>query len=587
MIGAIARIVLGIDQLEIDARLQAQAGLVDAHLDHVRTADQDRTRQALVDHGLHRAQHALFLALGIGDTLGRGLGGREHRLHDQAGVVDVLRQLLAIGLEVLDRTRGHTRLLRGARDGRRDLLDQALVERRRDDVVGAELQFLARVGGGHRVVGLGLGQLGDRLDAGQLHFLGDLGRTAIERAAEDVREAEDVIDLVRIVRTAGGDDAVGARGLGHFRTDLRLGIGQRQDDGLVGHRLDHLGGQHAGSRAAEEHVRAFDDVGQRAGRGVLRVAGLVGLHVGVAAGEDHALRIDHVDVLALDAQAHHRVQARDRRGAGARHRHLDAGDVLADHLQAIEQRCRRNDRGAVLVIVEDGDVHPLAQLLLDVEALGRLDVLEVDTSERGLERGDDLDDLVRVARIEFDVEHVDAGELLEQAALAFHHRLAGKRADITQAQHRGAIGDHRHQVAARGVLRRGGGVPGDFLAGIGHARRIGQRQVALVRQRLGRGHLDLALGRAAVIFQRGEAQLRFRTVGGRVAVRHRWSCCSCRSSGKRPNMAPCDAGRCRSNSQGRKNRGAILAQPQCASRADGAVEGRKCGEFPVKELLPE
>ena len=53
---------------------------------------------------------------------------------------------------------------------------------------------------------------------------------------------------------------------------------------------------------------------------------------------------------------------------------------------------------------------------------------------------------------ELDVEHVDAGELLEQAALAFHHRLAGERADVAQAQHRGAVGDHADQVAARGVL---------------------------------------------------------------------------------------------------------------------------------------
>ena len=109
----------------------------------------------------------------------------------------------------------------------------------------------------------------------------------------------------------------------------------------------------------------------------------------------------------------------------------------------------RDDGGAVLVVVEDRDVHALAQLLLDVEALGRLDVLEVDAAQRGLERGDDVDQLVGVVLGEFDVEDVDAGELLEQAALAFHHRLAGQRADVAQAQHRGAVGDHADQVAAR------------------------------------------------------------------------------------------------------------------------------------------
>ena len=78
-------------------------------------------------------------------------------------------------------------------------------------------------------------------------------------------------------------------------------------------------------------------------------------------------------------------------------RELDLADVLADQFQAVEQRGGRDDRGAVLVVVEDRDVQPLAQLALDVEALGRLDVLEVDAAQRGLERGDDVDQLVRVA----------------------------------------------------------------------------------------------------------------------------------------------------------------------------------------------
>ena len=123
---------------------------------------------------------------------------------------------------------------------------------------------------------------------------------------------------------------------------------------------------------------------------------------------------------------------------------------LPTTLQAVEHRRADDDRGAVLVVVEDRDLHALAQLPLDVEALGRLDVLEVDAAEGRLERGDDVDQLVGVALVDLDVEHVDAGELLEQHRLAFHHRLGGERADVAQAQHRGAVGDHADQVAARG-----------------------------------------------------------------------------------------------------------------------------------------
>ena len=86
------------------------------------------------------------------------------------------------------------------------------------------------------------------------------------------------------------------------------------------------------------------------------------------------------------------------------HDQLDLADVLADDAQAVEDRRADDDRGAVLVVVEDRDLHALAQLPLDVEALRRLDVLEVDAAEGRLERGDDVDQLVRVALVDLDVE---------------------------------------------------------------------------------------------------------------------------------------------------------------------------------------
>ena len=53
------------------------------------------SREALVDHDLHRAQHALVLALGVDHAPRRRLRRREQRLHDQAGVVDELRAATA------------------------------------------------------------------------------------------------------------------------------------------------------------------------------------------------------------------------------------------------------------------------------------------------------------------------------------------------------------------------------------------------------------------------------------------------------------------------------------------------------------
>ena len=190
-----------------------------------------------------------------------------------------------------------------------------------------------------------------------------------------------------------------------------------------------------------------------------------------------------------------------------RHDQLAFLDVLADDFQAVQDRGADDDRGAVLVVVEDRDLHPLAQLALDVEAFRRLDVFQVDAAEGRLQRGDDVAQLVRIGFVDFDIEHVDAGEFLEQHALAFHDRLGRQRADIAQAEHGGAVGDDGDQVAARRVFEGIGRVGDDFFAGRGHARRIGQRQVALVGQLLGRGDADFAGGGEFVVFKRRLAQL--------------------------------------------------------------------------------
>ncbi len=59
---------------------------------------------------------------------------------------------------------------------------------------------------------------------------------------------------------------------------------------------------------------------------------------------------------ASQAQAHQQIEDGDGRGARARHHQLHLADVLADELQAIADRRRRDDGRAVLVVVEHRDV---------------------------------------------------------------------------------------------------------------------------------------------------------------------------------------------------------------------------------------
>ena len=167
-------------------------------------------------------------------------------------------------------------------------------------------------------------------------------------------------------------------------------------------------------------------------------------------------------------------------------------DLAAGEVERVDQAGGGDDGGAVLVVVEHRDVHQLAQALLDDEALRRLDVLQVDAAEAGAEQLDAVDDLVDVLGGDFEVDGVDVGEALEQHRLAFHHRLGRQRAEIAEAEDRGAVGDDRDEIALDGVVVGLARVLGDGQHRHGDAWRIGERQVALGRHRLGGDDLELA-----------------------------------------------------------------------------------------------
>ena len=114
---------------------------------------------------------------------------------------------------------------------------------------------------------------------------------------------------------------------------------------------------------------------------------------------------------------------------------------------------------------------------------------------------------VRVLGIYLYVEHVDAGEFLEQDRLALHHRLAGESADIAKSKNSGAVGDHADKVAAGGVIARGVRIGFDLLAGGGDPGRIGQRQIALCGHAFGGLDRQFAGPRIAVIIERGAAEV--------------------------------------------------------------------------------
>ena len=238
----------------------------------------------------------------------------------------------------------------------------------------------------------------------------------------------------------------------------------------------------------------------------MRIDGFVGIHQFGAAFIDQALDVGDPHVFAPDAQFDEQARAGQRRSARAADHQLHVLQPLAHHFQPVHHGSAHYDGGAVLVVVKNGNLHAFAQLALHMKAVGRLDVFQVDAAKRRLQRGDDVHQPVGVVLVDFNVEHVDARELLEQNGLAFHDRFARQRADVAQPQHGRAVGDHAHQIAARRVFGRQGWIGLNVQARIGHARRIRQRQIMLVGQRLGGHHGHFAARGLAVVVAGGVAQ---------------------------------------------------------------------------------
>jgi hypothetical protein len=146
----------------------------------------------------------------------------------------------------------------------------------------------------------------------------------------------------------------------------------------------------------------------------------------------------------------------------------------------------------VLIVVEDGDLHRLPQSFLDVEAVGRANVLEIDAADCRFEELAEADYVVGILGAHLEIEDVEISELLEEISFAFHHRLAGERADVSKSEDSGAVSDYSNEVALGripvGILRVGF----DLEAGKRYSRRVGECEIALIIERLGGDYRDFA-----------------------------------------------------------------------------------------------
>jgi hypothetical protein len=137
--------------------------------------------------------------------------------------------------------------------------------------------------------------------------------------------------------------------------------------------------------------------------------------------------------------------------AGAEMHYLYVAQLAASEPARVHKTRQRHSRRALLVIVPYRDAALGTQRVQDSEAVGLLDVFEVEPPVGRLEQLAELDELVRVFRVHTNRVSVHATQVLEKQRLALHHGQAGLGPDVSEAQDAGAVRDHRYPVALVGV----------------------------------------------------------------------------------------------------------------------------------------
>ena len=165
---------------------------------------------------MYGAERAFILTFRIGNAARAFARGFKHRAHEVAGTEHIAFQPAAIGGEILNRARGNAACHGSARHGGRHFQNQARIEGFRDDVIRPENRCLPAIGGGHYFGSLNARKCGNGIRCCDFHFFIDGGRTHIQRTAKDEGKAQNIIDLVWIIRPPRCHNRIRARGAHRF-----------------------------------------------------------------------------------------------------------------------------------------------------------------------------------------------------------------------------------------------------------------------------------------------------------------------------------------------------------------------------------
>jgi hypothetical protein len=208
-----------------------------------------------------------------------------------------LLQLLTIGLEVSDRSARNTRIHRSFRNRWRDVHDETRIERLRYQILRPEMQIFDSIGACHHIAVAESCERRNCVDGCNFHLASDGRCTCIECAAKDEWKAQNVVDLIGIVRAAGRDHRIAPNCFHLVGQNFGRGVGKRENQRTRGHFFRHVLLEHAARRETEENIGAFDHIAQGASVRRLRKPFLLRIHELSATSVDDTRQIREPDVL--------------------------------------------------------------------------------------------------------------------------------------------------------------------------------------------------------------------------------------------------------------------------------------------------
>ncbi len=157
-------------------------------------------------------------------------------------------ELLAIGFKIFDRSCCNTTFHRRLNHSHGDHFDKTRIKGFRNKIFRAKLKGFIGIGRGHHVGRFFCSQIGNGSYCSHLHFFINGRCTAVQCAAENKREAQNIVDLIRVVGTTRGQNSIRASRHCFFGHNFRNWVRHSQNNWLLAHLLKQVTIEYAWAR---------------------------------------------------------------------------------------------------------------------------------------------------------------------------------------------------------------------------------------------------------------------------------------------------------------------------------------------------